>query len=481
MLNGARLQTHYDVIVAGAGPTGICAAIAAGRSGARTLLVERFPFPGGEAVTALNLHGWYDNSEEHIVRGIPWEIILRLKEMHAAAESRFTDPQNPDRQLRHVRDVSIDREAFIYVVLEMLSEANVDTLFHTFVSDVVMNDDAVCGLALTNKAGTELVLGKVLVDATGDADVAAAAGVSFEKGRDLDGTMQPVSMMSTFGGVDLERAVGYFNFRRAEVIEANDAEYSRYMHFTLPLDEWMDDIKRCFPEIAPFSRFTGNAFRKGMVNGTTTTHIAHIDATNPDDLSRAEVLGRKIAFRLAAFMRERVPGFEHCYLLRTSPHVGVRETRRVLGDYYLTYDDVISGRRFDDVVVLGGFFVDIHNYEGTSPGYEPEGGVYIKDQGSYDIPFRCFLPRGIERLLVVGRCLSASHEAHASARVMGTCMGMGHAAGTAAAMAVQNGVTPRSLDIQTLQRTLLSQGAYLGSRDLSLSAPERREELPIPS
>ena len=188
MISGARGQTEYDVIVAGAGPTGICAAIAAGRTGARTLLVERFPFPGGEAVTALNLHGWHDNREEHIIRGIPWEIILRLKGMQAAAESRFIDPQNPDRPLRTVRDISIDRESFIYVVLEMLEQEGVDLLFHTFVSDVVMNGNAVCGLALTNKAGTKIVRGKIVIDATGDADVAAAAGAPFEKGRDLDGT-----------------------------------------------------------------------------------------------------------------------------------------------------------------------------------------------------------------------------------------------------------------------------------------------------
>ena len=169
-------------------------------------------------------------------------------------------------------------------------------------------------------------------------------------------------------------------------------------------------------------------------------------------------------------MRERVPGFEHCFLLRTSPHVGVRETRPVLGDYYLTYDDVISGRRFDDVVVLGGFFVDIHNYQGTSHNYEPERGVYIKDQGSYDIPFRCFLPRGIENLLVAGRCLSASHEAHASARVMGTCMGMGHAVGTAAAMAVHAHTTPRELEAEKLQQELISQGAYLGARGMTSTA-----------
>ena len=466
MTKSERSQTEYDVIVAGAGPTGICAAIAAGRMGARTLLLERFPFPGGEAVTALNLHGWHDNSERHIIHGIPWEIVLRLKELNAAAECRFTDPANPDRVPRMTRDLSIDREAFIYVVLDMLETAGVDMLFHTFVSDVVKNGEAVCGLALTNKAGTEQVRGKIIVDATGDGDVAAGAGASFEKGRDLDGTMQPVSMMSTFGGVDIERAVAYLNCRRAEVIDADVSKVSRYMHFSLPLNEWSDDIKRCFPEIAPFSKFTGNAFHKGMVNGTTQAHIAHIDATNPDDLSRAEVLGRKIVFRLAEFMRERIPGFEHCFLLRTAPHVGVRETRRVLGDYYLTYDDVLSGRRFDDVVVLGGFFVDIHNYEGTSESYAPERGVFIKDQGSYDIPFRCFLPRGIENLLVAGRCLSASHEAHASARVMGTCMGMGHAVGTAAAMAAQAGRTPRELDVQKMQQELLRQGAYLGAREV---------------
>lgn len=334
-------------------------------------------------------------------------------------------------------------------------------LFYTSVHDVVMDGEDIRGVVAHNKSGSRLLLARVIIDTTGDGDVAFLAGAPFEKGRKPDGVMQPLSMMTTFGGVDLERAVDHFNHRRAEAIDPLPG-HSKYMHFSLPLDEWTEDIKREFPEIAPFSSFQGNALYKGIINGTTATHIAKVDATNTEQLSRAEVLSRSVAIRLAEFLRRRVPGFEECFVLRNSPHIGVRETRRIMGEYCLTYDDVVDAQKSEDVVVLGGFYVDIHNYEGLSGGEVPPKGVLIKDQGSFDIPYGCFVPLKVENLLVAGRCLSASHEAMAAARVMGTCMGMGHAVGTAAALAIQEGATPRQLDVSKLQQVLLRQGAYLG-------------------
>lgn len=460
-----------DVLVVGGGTAGLAAAIASGRTGARTLLVDRFPFLGGEAMTGLNIHGFHSNDEQHIVRGIGWEIIERLMEMGCASDMRFRNPGQPDKPLLAVRDISIDREAFNYVVLGMLEEAGVDLLFHSYASDVLMEGNAVRGVVVENKSGRILLPAKSVIDATGDADIAAMAGVPFEKGRKPDGVMQPLSFMFTIGNVDLEKAVDSLNWLRAEAIDPRPA-YSRYMHFTLPLDRWIDDLKRELPEVAPFTCFTGNALRKGVINGTTATHVPFVDATDAEALTRAEVQGRKIAFRLTDFMRRHVPGFENAYLLRTAPHIGVRETRRIQGEYSLTYDDVVETRRFDDVVALGGFFVDIHNYQGSSElAFDPGRGVFMKDNGYYDIPYRCFVPQRVESLLVAGRSLSASHEAQASARVMGTCLAMGHGVGVAAALAVQAGVAVRSVNVRQVQETLLRQGAYLGERFQPIPVP----------
>jgi hypothetical protein len=167
---------------------------------------------------------------------------------------------------------------------------------------------------------------------------------------------------------------------------------------------------------------------------------------------------------MVQFLQRHVPGFEACHLVMTFPRIGVRESRRIQGEYCLTYEDVVEARRFDDVVTLCGYRVDIHGYDGGPIYNEPERGTQIKDYGSYDIPYRCLVPERVDNLLVAGRCISGTHEAHASYRVMGTCMGTGHAAGTAAALSVREGVSPRQLDVDLLQKTLLQQGAYLGER-----------------
>ncbi|MCL4534300.1 MAG: FAD-dependent oxidoreductase [Bacteroidetes bacterium] len=469
-----QVWPHTEVLVAGGGPTGIVAAIAAGLAGARTTLVEQHGFLGGEATTALNIHGFHSNNETHIVRGIPWEIIDRLKKMHAACEMRFSEFRNLSLPMKMVRDVAIDKEAFKHLTMEMLEDAGVKVLLHTFVSDVVIEDDALRGLVVENKSGRVFLQADRVVDCTGDGDVAARAGAPFEQGRASDGTMQPLSLMFTLNNVDLERAVDTVGTRRAVAIDP-EPWMSKYQHFMLPLSQWKAQLQRWFPELPEknlFTAFTGNALRKGEVNGATGVHVPHIDATDAEQLSRAEILGRKYAWRMAHFMQENVPGFENSYLLSTSAHIGVRETRRILGEHYLTYDEVIEARRNENVVALGGFFVDIHDYEGRSEeGFVPSKGIIVKDGGYYDIPYGTLVPKRVDNLLVGGRCHSASHEAQASTRVMGTCMGMGQAAGAAAALSLKQGVSPRELEVKGLQQLLLQQGAFLGERFLEAEPP----------
>ncbi len=456
----------YDVLIAGGGPAGIAAAIAAARNGIRALLIERYGFLGGEAVTGLNIHGFFNLRGDQIVFGIAWEIIQRLMKMNAAAVMRNSDPYHPNARLTSLLDVSVDREAFKFVCQELLEKAGVQVLLHTWVSDVAMEGNAIRGLVCETKSGRMMISGRVCIDCTGDGDVAARSGAPYEKGRASDGLLQPMTLMFTMAGVDLGRMVDYMKMRRGEGVFPETGERN-YMHFQATLAPWAEQMQAegLFQNQTNWRRllrFNGNSFRPGEVNILFMTPITGLDATDALQLSAAEMEGRRQAFLLSDFIRRHVPGFEKAYLLSTAAHVGVRETRRIIGEYYLTYDDVLAARQFKDVVALGGYFVDIHDPRGGPGAYlSPEKGVFSAQDQAYDIPYRCLLPLHTEQLLVAGRPISGSHEAHASYRVMATCMGTGQAAGTASAMAVRQGTGPRQVSVLELQRRLMEQGAYL--------------------
>ncbi len=237
------------------------------------------------------------------------------------------------------------------------------------------------------------------------------------------------------------------------------------MWFGATLEPWSEQARQenLFPQVEDKSklRFWGNAFRRGEAN-LNATFVTGLDGTNALDLSRAEIECRRQAIALTAFLKRHVPGFESVYVMRTAPHIGVRETRRFVGDYYLTYDDFIREAKFPDGIARSGFFVDIHDPKPTGSLHIPDKGDMPEGGGDFDVPYRALLPQGVENLILAGRCISASSEAFASARVTGTVMAMGHAAGTAAAMAVQQGCTPRALPVAALREQLLRERADLG-------------------
>jgi hypothetical protein len=422
---------------------------------------------GGEATTGLNIHGYFNLKGDQIVRGIAWEIIERLKEMKAAAVMVNSNPFHPNARLTSLLDISVDREAFKFVCQELLQEAGVSILLHAWVGEPVMDGKTIRGIIAETKSGSTLLPAHTVIDCTGDGDVAARAGAPFEKGRDTDGLLQPMTLMFTMAGVELPRMIDFMNMRRGEGIFPESGERN-YMHFQATLTHWADEFKKegLFQDQDNWRRllrFNGNSFRPGEVNILFMTPITGVDATNAAELSQAELQGRRQAFLLADFIRRHVPGFEKAYLLSTAAHVGVRETRRILGEYYLTYEDVLAARQFEDNIGLGGYFVDIHDPKGGTGAYlEPEKGVFSALDQGYGIPYRCLVPQDVEQLLIAGRPISGSHEAHASYRVMATCMVTGEAAGTAAAMAVREGVAPRNLVVPALQRALQEQGVELG-------------------
>ncbi len=460
-----RMSAGYDVVVAGGGTAGIVAAIAAARMGSRTLLVEQNGFVGGTAVMGLPILGFHNNREERIVGGIPWELMERLFKLDAAADLRLLEEGGQIGRGTPeycARQIGVYPEAFKAVALEMLREAGVEIILHTWVTDVLLEGRRVAGLVVENKSGRTAIPAGAVVDCTGDGDVAARAGAPFERGRPGDQVTQPLTMLFALSQVDLDRAeqAGAATRRNQEVL---GSEYWRthYHCSHILLKQWQAELDREFPELAgTMIRFNIRDWGEGVYWAGNMLHIPRLDASDGDQLTRAEILGRDFVWRLSEFLRGHVPGFERCHLVGTFHQIGVRETRRILGEYYLTYEDVLEARRFEDGIALCGYWVDIHDHKGVWL-HIPGQGTQVKAGGAYAIPYRCLVPKEVDGVLVAGRCLSASHEAQASARVMAQCMAMGEAAGTAAALAVRTGATLRTLDSALLRQTLLERGAFV--------------------
>lgn len=449
-----------DVIVVGGGTAGSIAAIAAARNGARTLLVDKYGFLGGTATAGNVFHGFFDCRGTQVVRGIGEDLIQRLVAEEGSPGHLLGGKWGKDAPADYVySQTPYDLETYKYAIMRMADEAGVRMMLHTFVCGTLHDAGTVKGIVVQNKSGRFEVRGRVVVDCSGDADVAAGAGAPYEFGRG-DGKAQNVTLLFTLGGVDFDRIVEY---SRAHVRVRTWGEWHSRLMQAPKLGEDHpsyvsmsgkividDDLEKGRELSCGFRSLRPGELR---LNVTRTTGI---DGTRVEDLTRAEIEERKNVFETAKALRRLVPGFEKSYLASTAVEVGVRESRRIIGDYILSDEDVLEGRDFHDSVARGAYPVDIH---------DPEGGhvhhVFIKDGRSYGIPYRCLLPRGIENLLVAGRCISTTHVAHGSTRQMPTCVAMGQAAGTAAAVAVSRGVTPRALDPQLLRAVLRDQGAIV--------------------
>lgn len=447
------VTTQYDVIVAGGGPAGITAAIAAARNGARTLLVERYGFLGGQSTIAL-VYPWmsfHDPSGRQVIKGIGQEIVERLQGLHAS----------PGHVLDTIGYTSkftpFDAEVFKFSAQEMCLEAGVELLLHTWIVGAPARAGKIVRLVAYNKSGKQTLRSKVYVDATGDADVAYFAGAQIAKGRDADGATQPMTMNFRLGGVDLDRVKSYMKAHPEEFYKATTWDR-------------LDSV----PHVTGVSGFTG-LWKKGNLPipregvlffagvrpgevGVNTTRIVGLDATKAEDLTKAEIEGRRQVMTLIDFFRRWIPGFENCWLIALPPQVGVRETRRIVGEYVLTGEDVAQGRRFPDVIARSAYPIDIH-----SP--TDAGNVTVEVRSAHDIPYRCLLPKDVDNLLAAGRIISVTHEAFAAIRVTPPVFAIGQAAGTAAALAAREGVAPRQVDVRMLQETLVAQGASLASSD----------------
>jgi len=423
-----RLRERYDVVVVGAGSAGSAAAISAARTGATTLLVDRLGFMGGTSTSVLDtFYAFYTPGEapQRVVGGLGWQVVERLAREGVCFERPNTYGAGTG--------VTYDQETLKLVWEQLAHEAGVELLLHTWVTGVRADAGRLDAVRAWNKGGERWFEAAAFVDASGDADLCWLAGVPYED-MHTSGQVQSLSTLFRLANVDLERARQTPKKELWELMRAA-AETGEYR---LP-------------------RLEGSWHRtpfEGVVM-VHMTRIPRVDATDPVALTDAELEGRRQVREYHRFLRDRVPGFEHSVVVGTSPSIGVRESRRVIGDYQLTRDDVLGARRFEDEIALCGAPIEDHHAGGDTEWRYVEGG------GVYGIPYRSLLASGIEGLLVAGRCFSATHDAHASARSMATCMAMGQAAGTAAAMAAAAGVTPRQVSADQLRVQLRRDGALL--------------------
>jgi hypothetical protein len=450
------------VVVAGGGPSGIVAALAAARQGADTLLLEQNGFVGGVAGTGPGLQGFYDNVPRRIIGGIPWELVEQMMRTGICAVMRNDgDRADPFYLSRLIR---FNPELFKQVATERLLEAGVRFLPRSLVTGVTRDGSRITGVVVENKSGRVEIPAGCVVDCTGDGDVAARAGATYELGAAGDGdALQPMTMLFFLSRVDVDRAVAAGVLTRQPWNVHEPARLrDRIRSFRLDLRPWTKRIAEAIPDIHEITGTNFHDYGNGIFHTGNFIHVSHLNGADGEQLARAEVLGRRVVWRLVDFLRGHVPGFEDVNLVQTATSIGVRETRRIHGLYRVSVDDARQARQFPDNIAQSGNLMDIHDSH-KADYLDVKGGTQIAGGRSFGLPYRALVPRAVDGLLVAGRCASGSREAQSSFRVMGTCMAMGEAAGTAAAMAARGHLKPRDLDPTTLRQRLVSNGAIVDS------------------
>jgi glycine/D-amino acid oxidase-like deaminating enzyme len=431
------LLGRADVVVVGSGSAGSSAAVAAARTGASVVLVEKLPFLGGTSTAVLDtFYGFWTPGERprKVVGGLGDEVVAALRRLGPVVERPNTYGAGTG--------ITYHPEHLKVVWERLAIEAGVRVVLHAVLQGAVVRDRRVVAIAVATKAGLRRVEGRLFVDASGDADLSAYAGFSLETAGELE-PAQTLTTTFRMVNVDLARRRA---LPRAE-LHRRMAEAAASGAYDLPRREGSDHI-------TPIEGVTATVMTR-LESYRREADGRLVNVTDPDFLTAAEIAGRRQALEYARFLVDCVDGYERAALVALGTQIGIRETRRVYGDYRLTRDDVLSARQFDDQIGLCGAPIEDHRAgPDTRWQYLPEGTAV-------GIPYRTLLVRDAANVLVAGRCFSATHDAHASVRSMAQCMAMGQAAGTAAALAVAAGRDPRDLPVAQLRDRLRADGAIL--------------------
>lgn len=447
---------RYDVVVIGGGISGTMAAISAARAGVSVLLMEQYGFLGG-TLTACGTGPMmtFHAGEKQVVQGLCGELIQRLKEKglstgHIFDTTNYTYTVTP-----------FDVEGMKRELEDMCLEAGVALLYHTALTDVIRAGDRIRAVEISNKNGKQTVEAKFFVDATGDADMTFLLGEPFSQGRPSDGKTQPLTMNLRLCNVDMARVRKYIQKAPDQFPCVATDPSSVDQSPRLSTGGYKDMIRRATAEgRISFQRedvlfFESNTPGEVIVN---TTRIININPTDPVDLTRAEILGRKQAWELLALLRKEAEGFENAHLMFTGPFVGVRGSRQIEAARMLTAEDLISCAHFPDTIAHGGYPIDVHPPE----GFDEANGKNrdFRSGQMYSIPLSCMYGK-MENLITVGRCVGATFEAQAAIRVSPIAGAIGHAGGAAAAVCVRSTGKIQTVDCDAVRALLVEQGAYL--------------------
>lgn len=448
-----------DVLVVGGGVAGILAAVTAARGGARTVLIEQSAVLGNMAAVGLPFLSFFSSGGRRLCGGIPEELVTRMTDL-GGCQGHVMDR---GKEKYYLGSITIfDPEIFGRVVLDMLTQANVEICLHTWFSMPWMEGSRVKGAFVETKSGRAAISAKVTVDCSGDGDVAARAGAPMVKGGETSGELQSSTVLFEIDGVDMaalakaqrEDPDTYRTHSEFQLVEGPHGQELCCPLLVTGLEPLMVPLhakgKLGFPQ--PFL-IVSQTTQEGryLVN---MAKVDGVDATDADSYSRGEVLGRQRVTTVIEFLRRHVPGFDKAKVARTPHQMGIRESRHLVGEHVLTVAEMVARRTYHDAIGMGGYYVDIHQREEQVDAAKrriPETKYF---PNGYFIPYRCMLPKQIDRLLVAGRCISATQEANGSTRVMPCCMALGQAAGVAAALCAKSAVSPREVDVGAVQNSL---------------------------
>ncbi|MDA3955762.1 FAD-dependent oxidoreductase [Oceanispirochaeta sp.] len=448
------MKNDFDLIIVGGGISGAIAGISAARENIKTLIIDQNGFLGGMLTGAgVGPMMTFHSGSEQVIQGITGELIDRLKKENLSPGHLF------DTTGYTYTVTPFDLEGMKWALESMFLEAGGHLLYHTMLADVQLDSGMIQSLTICNKGGLSTIKGSYYIDATGDADLSAWSGVECTKGRESDGMSQPLTMKVRMYGVDMSKVRGY--------IHSHPEEFPRLKGDTSIIDK----AERL--SIGGFVQTLKNARASGDFTFTredilffetnnpgeviiNTSRITGLDSTNPFDLSKGEVEGRKQAHELARFFRKYISGFENAVLEFTGPSIGIRSSRQIEGLYRITKDDILEGRKFEDAVVCNGYPIDVH-----SPTGEDTFSSHLAWGDYYTIPYRALVNKLVGNLITVGRCISGDFEAQAAFRTTPGAGAIGHAGGAASVIAVRSKKSFAELDYKEIQDLLRKQNAFL--------------------